>query len=119
MYVSSGNPSGAIPNNSVVIGRRYSSAHCIDIYFITNSSAYMNSSFITQARSYYNGVYFQNSYRPGVARFYSNDLCPNNGVYTAHVTDVNDITLELNVGIYNYRFSGKLIVASYQRLSLE
>ena len=105
MYVVSGNPSGAIPNNSVVIAR-YSSSYYINIFCITNSSAYMYNSFLTRARSYSN-VYFENSYRQGVARIYSYDSYPYEGVYTAHVTDVNGTSLELNVGIYNYRFTSK------------
>ena len=113
MYVQSGNPYGAVPNNSVVIAR-YRSSYYINIYCITNSSAYMHSGSLTRPNNY--NIYFDSGYSPGVSRIYSYSSYPGSGIYTAHVIDANGTPLDLNVGIYDYRFTCKLILSSYDSL---
>ncbi len=108
MYVSNGYPSGSIPNNSAVRAS-YSGSYNIDIRCITNSSTVIHGSYYTRAQRY-SDIYFQGSYSAGVARMYTRDRYPYEGVYTAHVTDVNGTSLKLNVGLYNYRFSSKFSV---------
>ncbi len=102
MYASGAYPSGPIPNNGVVIAR-----DSLDVYIITNSSVYLDNSFLTYARSR-RDVRFNSRFRPGVARVYTYDNHLGEGVYTAHVRGANGTFLNLNVGLYSSTFSGEL-----------
>ena len=103
------NPSGAVPNNTIVkytTSRYYNFA----IYCITNSSStgqFTAPDGHTRASKYGRLIYSNQG--NGIIYLYNQfGYWPSTGVYTCKMLDANGMTVELTFGLYTYSFTGEL-----------